>query len=131
MRCARSASRSDDGSAAAGFALVAPLAAAVFVVAVQATLLLAQRAAVHSAAHTGARVAATLGSTSASGEASARQVLVAHGLGTAPAAFTWRSVTVSGVRFVSVTVQLPVRVTWLDETVVLEGTAASVDESAL
>jgi hypothetical protein len=111
--------------------MVAPLAAVVFVVVVQAAFLLAQRTAVQSAAHTAARVAATLGSSAARGEQSAQGVLGAHGLGTAPAVFAWHATSVSGVQFVDVTLDVPVRIAWLNETLTLRGTASAVDENDL
>ena len=131
MRCGRSERRNEEGSAAAGFALVAPLAVAVFLAVVQVVYLLVDCAVVQSAAHTAARVAATLGSTPQLGQTAADSLLGQHGMTPARATYVWRNVVHSGVVFTEVHVSYPVSVNWLSTTVQVEGSAAVVDEDAL
>ena len=111
--------------------MVAPLTAAVFVAVIQVAYLLALRTAVQSAAHSGARVAATLGSDHERGEQAARTVLADQGLVRTRASFQWEHVSLSGVDFVDLTIDVPIEVPWVGQTVVLHGSALVIDENAL
>lgn len=132
MPCTRSANRDDErGSAVAGFALTAPVAVVVFIAVIQVIALAQLRTTVHSAAATGARLAATLGSTTAAGSSAADGVLRAHAVAPERVARVWRHSTISGVPYLSLTLEVPARITWVRRVVTVSSTVRVTDENAL
>ena len=131
MRCVPFRNLSDEsGSAATGFALVAPLIVCVFIVVIQIGSVLADRTTLMLAAQSGVRIASTLDGTNAQGRAKAFSVLQSRRMAS-KASVTLRDERRGTMHYVVCKTTSRRHIAWLNREITLTVTARALDEGAL
>ena len=131
MHCAQSHDlRNETGSAVAGFALVAPLLVCVFVVLIQISSVLAERATLAMATQEGVRVASTMDGSPAEGRSRAVQVLQGMGM-ELRTTVEFHAEHRGATRYVVCRGTTRKHISWLNRDLTFQAISRAVDEGAL